>query len=179
MALKEVRRVITSHDASGKAIALIDDLTPNKNQRPGSDTISRLIWMTDQAPADMTGTQDRGAVKTGIAPPPKGSICRTVDFPPEGDISKLSNDAMQSHLGPEHASPKAWPPRHPSMHRTRTIDYAIVLEGEIDMLLDDSEVHLKAGDILVQQGTNHAWVNRGTETCRICFVLIDAEEPLK
>jgi len=65
------------------------------------------------------------------------------------------------------------------MHRTRTIDYAIVLSGEIDMLLDDSEVHLKAGDVLIQQATNHAWVNRGKEPCRICFVLIDAEEPLK
>jgi uncharacterized cupin superfamily protein len=63
------------------------------------------------------------------------------------------------------------------MHRTRTVDYAIVMEGEIDMLLDDSEIHLKAGDVLIQQGTNHAWVNRGTKPCRIAFVLIDAMEP--
>ena len=62
------------------------------------------------------------------------------------------------------------------MHRTRTVDYAIVMEGEIDMLLDDSEIHLKAGDVLIQQGTNHAWVNRGTKPCRIAFVLIDAME---
>ena len=67
-------------------------------------------------------------------------------------------------------------PRHPLMHRTRSVDYAIVLAGEIDMLLDDSEVHLKAGNVVVQQGTNHAWVNRGRESCRIAFVLIDAEE---
>jgi uncharacterized cupin superfamily protein len=63
------------------------------------------------------------------------------------------------------------------MHRTRTVDYAVVMSGEIDMLLDDSEIHLKAGDVLVQQGTNHAWVNRGTAPCRIAFVLIDAKEP--
>ena len=63
------------------------------------------------------------------------------------------------------------------MHRTRSIDYAIVISGEIDMLLDDSEVHLKAGDVMVQQGTNHAWENRGTEVCRIAFVLIDAQTP--
>jgi uncharacterized cupin superfamily protein len=63
------------------------------------------------------------------------------------------------------------------MHRTRTVDYAIVMEGEIDMLLDDSEIHLRAGDVLIQQGTNHAWVNRGTKPCRIAFVLIDAMEP--
>ena len=66
---------------------------------------------------------------------------------------------------------------HPFMHRTKSIDYAIVLAGEIDMLLDDSKVHLKAGDIMVQQGTNHAWVNTGKETCRIAFVLIGAHEP--
>ena len=63
------------------------------------------------------------------------------------------------------------------MHRTKSIDYAIVLEGEIDMLLDDSEVHMKAGDIMVQQGTNHAWVNNSDRNCRICFVLIDAHTP--
>jgi uncharacterized cupin superfamily protein len=63
------------------------------------------------------------------------------------------------------------------MHRTLTIDYAIIMQGEIDMLLDDSEVHLNAGDVLVQQGSNHAWVNRGTEPCRIAFILIESKEP--
>ena len=67
--------------------------------------------------------------------------------------------------------------RHAGMHRTKSIDYAVVISGEIDMLLDDSEVHLKAGDVLVQRGTNHAWVNRAKEDCRIAFVLIDAKEP--
>jgi uncharacterized cupin superfamily protein len=67
--------------------------------------------------------------------------------------------------------------RHPHTHRTRSVDYAIVLEGEIDMLMDDTEVHVQAGDVLVQQGTNHAWVNNGTRPCRIAFVLIDAKEP--
>jgi uncharacterized cupin superfamily protein len=67
--------------------------------------------------------------------------------------------------------------RHANTHRTRTIDYAIVLEGEIDMLLDDSEIHVKAGDVLVQQATNHAWANNGTKPCRIAFILIDAKTP--
>ena len=69
------------------------------------------------------------------------------------------------------------PPRHGAMHATDSVDYAIVLEGEIDMLLDEGEVHLRPGDVLVQQGTNHAWVNRGTQTCRIAFVLIGAGAP--
>jgi uncharacterized cupin superfamily protein len=72
---------------------------------------------------------------------------------------------------------KGLPPRHPMMHRTRTLDYAIVLSGEIDMLLDEGELHLKAGDGRVQQATNHAWVNRGNAPCRIAFILIDSEEP--
>ena len=67
--------------------------------------------------------------------------------------------------------------RHANTHRTRSVDYAIVLDGEIDMLMDDTEVHMKTGDVLVQQGTNHAWVNNGTKPCRIAFILIDAKEP--
>ena len=67
--------------------------------------------------------------------------------------------------------------RHANTHRTRSVDYAIVLDGEIDMLMDDSEVHMKAGDVLVQQATNHAWVNNGTSSCRIAFILVDAQQP--
>ena len=74
-------------------------------------------------------------------------------------------------------APGAKPPRHPGMHRTRSIDYLAVLSGEIDMLLDDSEVHLKAGDVMVQRGTVHAWINRGKEVCRIAVAMIDAKEP--
>jgi len=80
-------------------------------------------------------------------------------------------------MGASHDRHGGAPARHPYMHRTRTLDYAVVLEGEIDLLLDNTEVHLQAGDAIVQQGTNHAWVNRGSRTCRIAFVLIDAEEP--
>ena len=77
-------------------------------------------------------------------------------------------------MGIAHGTGGRRPPRHPAMHWTASVDYAIVMSGEIDMLLDDSEVHLKAGDVVVQQGTNHAWVNRGTAPCRIAFILIDA-----
>ena len=77
-------------------------------------------------------------------------------------------------VGPE--GPSRDKPRHPGMHRTRTIDYALILSGEIDMMLDDSEVHLKAGDVVVQRGTNHAWVNRGDQPCRVAFILIDGKD---
>src|SRR5262249_57831488 len=88
-------------------------------------------------------------------------------------VEKQSLDTMMKVVGPN-APAKGRPPRHPMMHRTRTVDYAIILSGEIDMMLDDSEMHLKAGDVVVQQATNHAWINRGKEPCRTAFVLIDS-----
>jgi mannose-6-phosphate isomerase-like protein (cupin superfamily) len=110
-------------------------------------------------------------------PPRGGSVFRIVEFPPEtAAMRNLDPNTMHQSLG-DGAPKRGLPPRHPAMHRTRTVDYAIVMSGEIDMLLDDSEIHLKAGDVLVQQGTNHAWVNRSNEPCRIAFVLIDAKEP--
>jgi uncharacterized cupin superfamily protein len=83
---------------------------------------------------------------------------------------------MMKIVGAE-APKKGLPPRHPMMHRTRTLDYAIIMSGEIDMLLDEGEVHLKAGDVLVQQATNHAWVNRSSKPCRVAFILMDSQEP--
>jgi mannose-6-phosphate isomerase-like protein (cupin superfamily) len=100
-----------------------------------------------------------------------------VDFPPAAEAGAVDNAAMLREMGltgAAHADP-----RHATMHRTRSVDYAVVIEGEIDMLLDDSEVRLRAGDVLVQRGTDHAWVNRGKQNCRIAFVLIDALELAK
>jgi mannose-6-phosphate isomerase-like protein (cupin superfamily) len=145
--------------------------------RPHAQTVSRVIWVTDQSPADITGNADRAAVDIGIQPPRNGSVFRIVEFPPEtAEMRNLDPSTMHASLG-DSAPKRGLPPRHPAMHRTRTIDYAVVMAGEIDMLLDDSEIHLKAGDVLVQQGTNHAWVNRGSEPCRIAFILIDSKEP--
>jgi mannose-6-phosphate isomerase-like protein (cupin superfamily) len=173
----DVRRVVTTVDASDKAVVLIDGANPHKKVRPNAQTVSRLCWVTDQTPADLSGTKDRAAVEIGIMPPKGGSVFRIVDFPPEtAEMRKLDPSTMHHSLG-DGVPKRGLPPRHPAMHRTRTVDYAIVMQGEIDMLLDDSEIHLKAGDVLVQQGTNHAWVNRSTEPCRIAFVLIDSKEP--
>jgi mannose-6-phosphate isomerase-like protein (cupin superfamily) len=171
----QVRRVVTSHEADGKAVVLLDGVPAKIREQAENGIKSWLLWTTDATPADISGSQDRGDRTIGIPPPPGGSVFRIVDFH-SFDDSKLPLDHMTRSIGADHAPAKGWAPRHPAMHRTRSVDYAIVLSGEIDMLLDDSEVHLKAGDVLVQQGTNHAWVNRGTEPCRIAFVLIDAQE---
>jgi len=141
------RRIVTGHDAQGRAAILHDGAAPNVKRRP-SGLVSTLLWTTDESPADVKGNEDRAAREIGIPPPERGSIFRVVDFPPgvKGE-----------------------------MHRTRSIDYAVVIEGEIDMLLPDGEVHLRAGDVLVQQATDHAWENRGKGNCRIAFILVDAK----
>jgi hypothetical protein len=172
---KTVRRVVTGHDREGKAIVLADGPAPNVRLR-SSGIVSTLAWATDETPADISGAADRADRELGVAPPAMGSILRIVDFPPVAGAPAVDHATVTREMGlAPHAD--GAPPRHAFTHRTRSIDYAIVLEGEIDMLLDDSEVHLAAGDILIQQGTNHAWVNNGSTTCRIAFVLIDATAP--
>ena len=174
---EDIRRVVTTVGTDGKAVVLFDGANPHKVVRPNRSVTSRLVWVTDQTPADISGTADRAATNIGIAPPHNGSVFRIIDIPPTPpEIGKLENDYLHKQIG-DHAPRKGLPPRHPLMHRTLTVDYAIIMQGEIDMLLDDSEVHLKAGDVLIQQGTNHAWVNRGTEPCRIAFILIESKEP--
>ena len=170
-----VRRVVTGHDAGGKAIVLMDGVAANVRVRQASNLTSTLLWVTDETPADVSSHTDRADRQIGVAPPAGGSILRIVDFPPvTPDVASFDNEAVTREMGIAHDAGSA---RHPFMHRTKSIDYAIVLSGEIDMLLDESEIHLKAGDVLVQQGTNHAWVNNGAVTCRIAFVLIDADLP--
>lgn len=167
--MKPVRRVVTGH-RDGKAVVLYDSAAPNQRLRQASGLVSTLIWVTDETPADICASADRAARDIGVPPPAGGSIFRVVDFPPESGAR--SREAILTEMGVgDHGGA-----RHHGMHRTRSVDYAIVLEGEIDMLLDEGEVHLEAGDVLVQQGTNHAWVNRGAAPCRIAFVLIDAKE---
>jgi mannose-6-phosphate isomerase-like protein (cupin superfamily) len=172
--MRPTRRVVTGHDASGKAVVLIDGAAPNAKLRKATGLTSTLLWVSDGSPADNSGNADSADRDIGVAPPPRGSIFRMVDFPPASEVGTVDNAAMLKEMGlyGGHADP-----RHATMHRTRSVDYAVVISGEIDMLLDDSEVHLGASDVLVQRGTNHAWVNRGKENCRIAFVLIDAVDP--
>src|SRR6266480_4055228 len=170
---QQTRRVVTGHDAKGKAVVLIDGAAPNAKLRKATGLTSTLLWVTDRSPADNSGSADAAEREIGVAPPPRGSIFRVVDFPPSVDFGVVDNAAMLREMGIGAGRGDA---RHATMHRTKSIDYAVVISGEIDMLLDDSEVHLKAGDVLVQRGTNHAWVNRAKENCRIAFVLIDAKK---
>jgi quercetin dioxygenase-like cupin family protein len=145
-----MRRIITGHDADGKAIVLIDGEPANKRTSPAGNT-STLMWCTDAMPADIAvgeSAEDMGARILGTPPPPNGTRFTVNEFIPGAKAT---------------------------MHRTESIDYVIIISGTIDMDLDDSTVTMKAGDIMVQRGTNHAWVNRGTESAFVAFVLIDAQ----
>jgi quercetin dioxygenase-like cupin family protein len=145
-----IRRIITGHDANRVAKVLMDAPATNAKY-PGAGLVSTLIWSTDSAPARIPigeDIEDLGARIIGTAPPAKGSRFAVLDFPPG---------------------------LHSQMHRTETVDYVIVIEGEIDMDMDNSTVKLRQGDLMVQRGTNHAWVNRSDKRARVAFVLIDAE----
>ena len=165
------RRVVTGHDSNGKAVVIFDGEAP-KIRRPTPEIVSTLMWTTDQSPASNAGAKDSGDRDVGIAPPPHGSVFRVVEFKPEGSAAGEAKDLRYLGNSGAHQPEGA---RHPGMHKTDSIDYALILAGEIDMLLDDTEVHLKAGDIVIQRGTVHAWANRGTVPCVIAFVLIGAE----
>lgn len=172
----EVRRVVTKLDASGKAVVMFDGAVPLKSFR--SPNPAGEMWVTDKSLPDFNWTEDRALTKVGLVPPKNGTIFRIVDFVPLSPeaVKKMDINLMMKVVG-DHAPAKGMPPRHPMMHRTRSLDYAIIMSGEIDMLLDEGEVHLKAGDVVVQQATNHAWVNRSSKPCRVAFILMDSQEP--
>jgi hypothetical protein len=171
----DVRRVVTKLDDSGKAVVMFDSRVPLSGERPPNFVAN--MWVTDKSLPDFSASEDRGKVKTGITPPKNGTALRIVDFAPEPQgVAKMDMNTMMRIVGKD-APAKGLPPRHPMMHRTRTLDYAIIMAGEIDMLLDEGEVHLQAGDVVVQQATNHAWVNRSGKPCRVAFILMDSQEP--
>jgi quercetin dioxygenase-like cupin family protein len=138
--------VVTGHDASGRAVVKIDEVAKNLvSSRPGAT--AGVVWTTEGFPVDNTGEEDAGLRKTGTTLD-NGTVFRILELAPGVT---------------------------PRNHRTDSIDYAVVMSGEVEMELDDAKVHLKAGDVLVQRGTIHNWVNRGSEPCVIAFVLIAAK----
>ncbi len=141
------RRVVTKHDANGKAVVWIDGDASN-HKFPSEKISSTLMWSTDATPTQVLGDDDEGARILGTTPPLGGSRFTMMEFQP----------GNAGHL-----------------HRTDTVDYVICISGEIDMALDDAQsVTLRAGDVLIQRGTNHAWINRSDKPCRLAVVLIDA-----
>jgi mannose-6-phosphate isomerase-like protein (cupin superfamily) len=175
-----VRRVVTGHDINGKAVVVHDGDAGNvvrPSHRPG--VAIHNIWLTDSTPARISGPQETTDRTIGLLPPQHGSVFRIIEFPPEkGWIESVDASAARAaweSIGAGHVGDAGTAPPHPLMHKTDTVDYAVCLEGEIYLVLDDSEVLIKAGDTVVQRGTNHAWSNRSTAVCKMMFVLIDGE----
>lgn len=174
-----VRRVVTGHDASGRAIVLEDGPAPailTNPARPGY--FSAQIWATQETPVPIAATEaDPTTQKLTLEPPADGTVIRVIQFPPEDatvrKIDAAGARAIFAAIGSDKASTFKPGGPHPLMHRTESVDYGIVLEGEITLVLDDSEVVVRAGDIVVQRGTNHAWSNRSVKPCRVAFILID------
>jgi naringenin degradation protein FdeH len=174
---KPVRRIVIGHDQQGKAVTLSDNALAPKQRSAGGNGVTNL-WVTGEFPVELTDAPDRAATHVGVPPPANGTVFRIVDFPPASASAAaphVDHDKVLIAMGIDPSTQGYL--RHANTHRTRSIDYAIVLDGEIDMLMDDSEVHMKAGDVLIQQGTNHAWVNNSGKVCRIAFVLMDAKAP--
>ena len=177
----KIRRVVTGHDADGKAIVLEDRLAPavrtNPN-RPGH--ISTDLWKTSASPVLLKAEEpDPTEGPKVLHPPPHGTVFRISEIPPETEATRNippeQARAAFEEMGAGSASTFSQNRRHPFMHRTETVDYAVVLEGEIVMLLDQDEVHLKAGDVVIQRGTNHAWSNRSGKPVKMLYVLVDGE----
>jgi hypothetical protein len=172
--LKPIRRVVTGHNAAGKSVIASDAPSPHVLAIPGVPAFGLTnLWVTDTTPADKTGAADGAARPVALEPPAGGTIFRVVEFPPDATLAAFDRRAAFESMRAGHAlDPRA--ARHPGMHKTASVDYAIVLSGEIWALMDEGETLLRAGDVLVQRGTNHAWSNRGAVPCLVAFILVSA-----
>ena len=179
--MTQIRRVVTGHDASGKAVVLSDGPVPTVHGnpiRPGQ--LSFEVWKTHSTPVPIGAVEPEPTTgPRSLQPPPHGTLFRISVVPPESEETRKLTPEQARELfvksGAKDASTFGRGGRHPMMHRTATVDYAVVLEGEITLLLDEGDVQLKAGDVVIQRGTSHAWSNRSGKNVKMLYVLIDGE----
>lgn len=169
------KRVVTGHDTRGRSVILMEGESPHSFvlEKAGGLQLTEL-WETTSSPADNLGGADAAEHERRIEPKGGGTVFRIIEYPPDSvRLKTLKPEEYFSSMGAQAAD--AATRRHPGMHRTDTVDYAIVLSGEIYALMDEGEVLLHAGDCLIQRGTSHAWSNRTQEPCVIAFVLVAAK----
>jgi quercetin dioxygenase-like cupin family protein len=177
----KIRRVVTGHDADGRAIVVSDGFAPAHANplRPGQ--IANDIWKTSVMPVPIARDEpDPVAGPRQLHPVANGTVFRISEVPPEtsealSNVTPEKAREMFGKMGNAGASTFGKGGRHPLMHRTKTLDYAVVLDGEITLILDDGEVKLSAGDVVIQRGTSHAWSNRSGKMVRMLYVLIDGQ----
>ena len=170
-----VRRVLTGHDAQGRSTFIADGEAQNVKEMASMPGLALTdLWETGGAPASNAGDKDAAARPVRLEPPKNGTILRIVEFPPDAAWrDSADGKAAFKSIGAGHAQDAS--SSDPMMHRTSTVDYIIVLKGEIYAVMDTGEKLLRAGDILVQRGTNHSWSVRGNEPCIIAAVLVSAK----
>lgn len=178
--LPEIRRIVTGHSADGKAIVAENGPLPHVNRPALQEGLAfHEVWSTTQTPMPLSFSQpDPTDSYRDTAPPANGTIIRFVDIPPEGqdgpEFDKEHASALFEAVGLGDSAKHVSAGRHPLMHRTQSVDYGVVISGEIVLILDEEEVALRPGDVVVQRGTIHAWANRSDTVCRMLFVLNDA-----
>jgi mannose-6-phosphate isomerase-like protein (cupin superfamily) len=170
-----VRRVLTGHDADGRSAFIADGEAPNVKEMASMPGLALTdLWETGAAPASNAGDKDAAARPVHLEPPKNGTLLRIVEFPPDSAWrSSVDGNAAFKSIGAGHVQDRG--SADPMMHKTSTVDYIIVLKGEIHAIMETGEKLLRAGDILVQRGTNHSWSVRGNEPCIIAAVLVNAK----
>lgn len=173
---KRFRRVVTGHDAQGRSAILMDGESPHGFflEKAGGLQLTEL-WETTSAPADNAGAADAADHARRIEPVDSGTVFRIIEYPPDSvRLRTIEPERFYPSMGVAHGA-DGGKKRHPGTHRTDTVDYAIILSGEIYAVMDQGEALLRAGDCLIQRGTRHAWSNRTSEPCVIAFVLVAAK----
>ncbi|MCZ4587618.1 cupin domain-containing protein [Rhodococcus opacus] len=177
MTQPEIRRIVTGHLPNGDATILFDGIAKEVLEVPGwTGSWVTELWATDECPVDLDSSEDR-ARPMRHDPTPQGTLFRIVEVPPENGLT-IDTDAAFAGVGSTNRPDESYTSKHPSMHRTDSVDFLVVISGEMTMLMEDgTEARLRPGDCVIQQGTAHAWVNRGTEPCVLAAVLVDARPP--
>ena len=170
-AQQKVRRIVTGHDARGRSVIVSDTTSVMEG-------VLHELWVTDGTPARFGGAPQLGPLPVDLEPPKGGTVVRFVRLQPSQGVSRDELEQMHSAafaaIKASHA--RVDTRRHPAMHRTRTVDYGIVLSGRVNLLMDEGERELGPFDVAIQRGTNHGWVNPGPEPVLIAFMLIDGTE---
>jgi mannose-6-phosphate isomerase-like protein (cupin superfamily) len=172
--MRPIRRVITGHNTAGKSVILFDDKVVPAG-KPAAD-----LWANYETPANITSRDDVAALGLPFHPPPGGALFRQIAIPPESAVAHFEGDTLRQMMrdslngagGPGVVVDQT---RHWAMHKTRSIDYIVLLTGKVTMIMDEGEVDLEPHDVVVQRGTNHAWANRSSEPATLLLVMVDAD----
>ena len=172
--IKPIRRIVTGHNDKDKSVFVFDATSSAVYSPKGQPNVGMTdLWMQSQSPASNAGNTDTTITGVRLEPPKNGSVCRVVEIPPDKERNLGAMHEYFSGMGAGNNLAKD-KPRHPAFHKTSTLDYIFILEGEIWAMVDEEEVLMKQGDCLIQRGTNHAWSDRSDKPCLLAAVLIEA-----